>query len=123
MKRSLACNVGATKGTTRVAQEVWVDSEIKMVDSPALVVSPHNPPITVTMRSSCEGEEDDVLGAVDVILRHASKQQMMMNYTLPGYTTSLEFLTLLANKRGMLKKGGVADTNKAARLLLGDWAG
>lgn len=49
--------------------------------------------------------------------------QIMLHYNVPDYRNSLEFLTLLAQKRGMLKKGGLADTESAAKLFLYDWTG
>lgn len=47
----------------------------------------------------------------------------MMRYTLPDFRNTEEFLTLLAQKRGMLKKGGVPDMENVAKLLLSDWTG
>lgn len=46
-----------------------------------------------------------------------------MRYTLPDFRNTEEFLTLLAQKRGMLKRGGVPDMENAAKLLLCDWTG
>uniref|UniRef100_F6RUE9 Guanine nucleotide-binding protein-like 3 n=1 Tax=Xenopus tropicalis TaxID=8364 RepID=F6RUE9_XENTR len=49
--------------------------------------------------------------------------QLMLHYTLPDYRNSLECVTLLAQRRGLLKKGGVPDTEAAGRLLFNDWMG
>lgn len=46
-----------------------------------------------------------------------------MHYSIPDFRNTEEFLTLLAQKRGMLKKGGVPDVENIAKLLLCDWTG
>ncbi|KAM4721751.1 guanine nucleotide-binding protein-like 3 [Rhinophrynus dorsalis] len=123
LRQIRTCNVGAIKGTTRIMQEVNLNPQIKLLDSPALVVSSNNLPLAVTLRSTFHSKEDDVLKTVGTILKHSNKQQVMLQYNISDFRNPLEFITLLANKRGMLKKGGVADTESAARLLLNDWMG
>lgn len=49
--------------------------------------------------------------------------QIMMYYNIADYRNPLEFLTLLAQKKGMLKKGGVPNTEGAAKFVLCDWTG
>ncbi|XP_063796699.1 guanine nucleotide-binding protein-like 3 [Pseudophryne corroboree] len=123
LKEFRVCNVGALKGTTRIQQDVNIDPQIKMIDSPSLVVSPDNTPVTILMRSVFPREEDDVLIAVKIILKNCNKQQIMLQYNLPDFRNYLEFLDLLARKRGHLKKGGVTDVHGAAFVFLNDWMG
>ena len=42
-------------------------------------------------------------------------------FQIQMYKDCAEFLVLLAKRFGMLKKGGLPDTVKAARLVLQDW--
>ena len=49
--------------------------------------------------------------------------QIMLQYTLPDFRNSLEFLTLFAKRRGYLQKGGVANTEQAAEAFLAEWTG
>ncbi|KAM4651933.1 guanine nucleotide-binding protein-like 3 [Discoglossus pictus] len=123
LKQVRVCNVAAQGGTTRVMQEVNVDAQVKMIDSPGLVVSPDNPVIALTLRSPFESTDDDILKAVNNILKHSNNQQVMLQYNIADFRNPLEFLTLLAQKRGMLKKGGVPDIDGAAKLVLSDWMG
>lgn len=46
-----------------------------------------------------------------------------MHYNIPDFRDPEEFLSLLAQKRGMLKKGGVPDIENMAQLVLCDWTG
>ncbi|KAM4021587.1 guanine nucleotide-binding protein-like 3 isoform 1-T1 [Anomaloglossus baeobatrachus] len=123
LKTYKVCNVGALRGTTRIMQDVKIDEQIKIIDSPSLVVSPDNPPVTVFMRSAFQNDDDDVMDSVDKILQLCDKQQVMLRYNVADYRNPPEFLDLLAHKRGFLLKKGVADLEAAAKLFLNDWMG
>ncbi|KAM3915591.1 guanine nucleotide-binding protein-like 3 [Leptodactylus fuscus] len=121
LKQYKVCNVGALRGTTRFLQDVKIDERIKIIDSPSLVVSPDNPPVTLVMRSVFLS--NDNMDSVMKIIKHCDKQQVMLHYNVSDYRSPLEFLDLLAHKRGLLKKKGVADVGEAANVFLNDWMG
>ncbi|NWR67140.1 GNL3 protein, partial [Bucorvus abyssinicus] len=126
LKGVRACNVGLARGVTKSMQIVHVDKQTKMLDSPSIIADPSNSALTLALRSiidTGESSSADVLEGVDAILNNCSKQKVMMRYTLPDFRNTEEFLTLLAQKRGMLKKGGVPDMENIAKLLLCDWTG
>ncbi|XP_056380138.1 guanine nucleotide-binding protein-like 3 isoform X2 [Hyla sarda] len=123
LKQYRVCNVGAVRGTTRIMQDVNIDGRIKIIDSPGLVVSPDNPPATLLMRSAFLSDEENHMDGVTKILKHCDKQQIMLRYNVPDYRNPLEFLDLLAHKRGLLKKKGLADLEAAAKFFLNDWMG
>ncbi|KAM9374819.1 guanine nucleotide-binding protein-like 3 [Phaethornis superciliosus] len=126
LKGVRACNVGLTRGVTKSMQIVHIDKQIKILDSPSIIAAPSNNALALALRSIIDNEESgsaDVLEGVDAILNHCSKQQVMMHYSIPDFRNTEEFLTLLAQKRGMLKKGGVPDVENVAKLLLCDWTG
>ncbi|KFP64409.1 Guanine nucleotide-binding protein-like 3, partial [Cariama cristata] len=126
LKGVRACNVGLARGVTKSMQIVHVDKQTKMLDSPSIIADPSNSVLALALRSIIDTEDSgsaDVLEGVDAILNHCSKQQVMMHYSIPDFRNTEEFLTILAQKRGMLKKGGVPDTENIAKLLLCDWTG
>ncbi|NWW84087.1 GNL3 protein, partial [Rhynochetos jubatus] len=126
LKGVRACNVGLARGVTKSMQIVHVDKQTKMLDSPSIIADPSNNALALALRSIIDTEESgsaDLLEGVDAILNHCSKQQVMMYYSIPDFRNTEEFLTLLAQKRGMLKKGGVPDVENVAKLLLCDWTG
>ncbi|XP_009957571.1 PREDICTED: guanine nucleotide-binding protein-like 3, partial [Leptosomus discolor] len=126
LKGVRACNVGVARGVTKSMQIVHVDKQTKMLDSPSIVADPSNSALALALRSIIDTEESGsagVLEGVDAILNHCSKQQVMMHYSIPDFRNTEEFLTLLAQKRGMLKKGGVPDIENIAKVLLCDWTG
>ncbi|XP_069823233.1 guanine nucleotide-binding protein-like 3 [Dendropsophus ebraccatus] len=123
LKQYKVCNVSALRGTTRIKQDVKIDEQIKIIDSPGLVVSPDNPPATVIMRSTSPIDEKNLVDSSSKILEHCDKQQVMLRYNIPDYRNPLEFLDHFANKRGLLKKKGVANMEAAARGFLNDMMG
>ncbi|KAM6387221.1 guanine nucleotide-binding protein-like 3 [Pluvialis apricaria] len=126
LKGVRACNVGLARGVTKSMQIVHIDKQTKMLDSPSIIADPSNSALALALRSIIDTEESgsaDVLEGVDAILNHCSKQQVMMHYSIPDFRNTEEFLTLLAQKRGMLKKGGVPDVENIAKMLLCDWTG
>ncbi|NWW49201.1 GNL3 protein, partial [Pedionomus torquatus] len=126
LKGVRACNVGLTRGVTKSMQTVHIDKQTKILDSPSIIADPSNNTLALALREIINTEESgsaDVLEGVDAILNHCSKQQVMMQYSIPDFSNTEEFLTLLAQKRGMLKKGGLPDTENIAKMLLSDWTG
>ncbi|NXM81874.1 GNL3 protein, partial [Oenanthe oenanthe] len=126
LKGKRACNVGLARGVTKSMQIVQLDKQIKMLDSPGIIADPSNSALALALRSIIDPEGSDsadVLEGVNAIINHCSKQQVMMHYNIPDFRDPEEFLSLLAQKRGMLKKGGVPDIENMAKLVLCDWTG
>ncbi|KAF4803406.1 Guanine nucleotide-binding protein-like 3 [Turdus rufiventris] len=126
LKGKRACNVGLARGVTKSMQIVQLDKQTKMLDSPSIIADPSNSALALALRSIIDPEGSDsadVLEGVNAIINHCSKQQVMMHYNIPDFKDPEEFLSLLAQKRGMLKKGGVPDIENMAKLVLSDWTG
>merc|ERR1711872_888347 len=58
---------------------------------------------------------------VEHILRRCTTRQIMLQYGVPNFKDTSEFLTLMAQKMGRLKKGGIPDVEKAAFKVVEDW--
>ncbi|NWI88637.1 GNL3 protein, partial [Pitta sordida] len=126
LKGVRACNVGVARGVTKSMQTVHIDKQTKILDSPGIIADPSNSALALALRSVIDTEEADsaaVLEGVNAIVNHCSKQQITMHYSMPDFRNPEEFLSLLAQKRGMLKKGGVPDIENIAKVVLCDWTG
>ncbi|XP_029006927.1 guanine nucleotide-binding protein-like 3 [Betta splendens] len=124
MKEVLACKVDVKRGSTRSMQEVHILKNVKLIDSPGIVASASNPAVSMALRSlQVEEGRESVLEAVRSLLKQCDKTQIMLQYNVPDFRNSLEFLTLFAKRRNDLQKGGVPNTEKAAVLFLADWTG
>ncbi|KAF8691641.1 hypothetical protein AX14_002738, partial [Amanita brunnescens Koide BX004] len=63
---------------------------------------------------------EDPIAVVEEILLRTPPETIQKLYNLPDYTSTLQFLTMLALS-GKLLKGGTPDVNSAARHVLIDW--
>ncbi|CAJ0581396.1 unnamed protein product, partial [Mesorhabditis spiculigera] len=124
LKRKRACNVGATPGVTKQIQEVELDKNIRLLDSPGVVLATKSQldTVEVALRNAIRVESlADPVAPVHAILRRCSKETLMLHYTIAEFDSCDKFLSLVARKLGRLKKGGVADVDAAARHVLQDW--
>ena len=123
LKRSRACQTGATPGVTKTMQEVQLDSKIKLLDSPGLVLASGNmSDASVALRNAVKVETlDDPVTPVVAIISRVPRPHLMMQYGVSTFTDTAEFLAKLAISSGKLKKGGVPDRDMAARIVLTDW--
>lgn len=124
LKRARACSVGATPGVTKCLQEVHLDKHIKLLDCPGIVMATSTTDAAMILRNCVKIEQlVDPLPPVEAILRRCNKAQIMEHYGVSDFHTALEFLSLLARRQGKLRKGGLPDTDKAAKGVLMDWTG
>ncbi|KAI4904579.1 hypothetical protein NFI96_027376 [Prochilodus magdalenae] len=124
LKRARACSVGATPGVTKCLQEVHLDKHIKLLDCPGIVMATSTSDAAMILRNCVKIEQlVDPVPAIEAILRRCSKKQIMEHYGIPDFHTALEFLALLARRLGKLRKGGLPDSDKAAKSVLMDWTG
>ncbi|XP_029908440.1 guanine nucleotide-binding protein-like 3 isoform X2 [Myripristis murdjan] len=124
MKGFQACNAGVKRGITKSMQDVHILKNVKLLDSPGIVAAPSNPVVSMALRSlQVEEGQESMLEAVRTLLKQCDKTQIMLQYNVPDFRNSLEFLTLFAKKRGYLQKGGVPNTELAATTFLADWTG
>ncbi|XP_056591385.1 guanine nucleotide-binding protein-like 3 [Triplophysa dalaica] len=124
LKDIRACHAGIQRGLTRCMQEVHISKKVKMIDSPGIVAAPGNPGDVMALRSlEVEENEKSALEAVNTLLKQCDQQHVMLQFNVPNYRNSLEFLTTFAQKRGFLQKGGIPNTELAATTFLNDWTG
>jgi len=123
LKRTKACNVGATPGVTKSMQEVQLTKKVKLLDSPGLVMAGGNRnDASVALRNAVKVENlDDPITPVIAILARVPRQHLMLQYGLKHFQDCSEFLALLAGQTGKVKKGGIPDRDAAAKIVLQDW--
>ncbi|KAJ3088509.1 Guanine nucleotide-binding protein-like 3 [Physocladia obscura] len=128
LKRSKACNVGATPGVTKIAQQIHLDKNIKLLDCPGIVFSKGNPSddpaakAEVLLRNCVKAELiEDPIAPVEVIISRCTKSQIRTLYSVPDFVDTRDFLINLARQRGRLRKRGIPDIENTARSVLQDW--
>ncbi|XP_036609581.1 guanine nucleotide-binding protein-like 3-like protein [Trichosurus vulpecula] len=122
LKRARACSVGATPGVTKCLQEVHLDKHVTLLDSPGIVLAAPTSDTALILRHCLRVEQlADPVAPVEAIVRRCSPGQLARHYGIPDFSTTGEFLVLLARRLGRLKKGGTPDQEKAAKAVLTDW--
>ncbi|KAL2803707.1 guanine nucleotide-binding protein-like 3 isoform 2 [Daubentonia madagascariensis] len=123
LKQERICNVGVSMGLTRSMQVVPLDKHITIIDSPCFILSPLNSSTALALRSPASIEVIKPMDAASAILSQADTRQVVLKYTVPDYKNSLEFFTVLAQRRGLHQKGGSPNVEGAAKLLWSEWTG
>ncbi|KAK7273422.1 hypothetical protein RIF29_14471 [Crotalaria pallida] len=97
LRRGRVANVGATLG--RSLQEVQLDKNIKLLDCPGVIMLKSQENNASVALQNCKRIEklDDPIAPVD------------------------DYIQKVAVARGKRTKGGVADVDAAARIILHDW--
>lgn len=124
LKRSRACHVGNTPGVTKVVQEIQIDSKVKLLDSPGMILAAKGQDSAVqnALRNAIKVEElADPVTPVTAILQRCEKRYMQLTYNVGDYQDAQTFLNMVAMSLGKLKKGGIPDAVMAARMVLQDW--
>merc|ERR1719350_301988 len=123
MKRSRACPTGSTPGVTKAMQEVQLDSKVKLLDCPGMVLASGNmTDASVALRNAIKVESlADPITPVVAIMGRVPREHLMLQYGIGSFSDASEFLAKLAISLGKLRKGGVPDRETAARMVLGDW--
>ncbi|KAL9602419.1 MAG: hypothetical protein Q9219_001843 [cf. Caloplaca sp. 3 TL-2023] len=123
LRKKKVCTVAPVPGETKVWQYITLMKRIYLIDCPGVV-----PP------NANDSEEDILLrGVVRVenvenphvyipaVLRKTKPQHIERTYDVRGFKDATEFLDLLARKSGRLLKGGEADVDGVAKMVLNDF--
>lgn len=125
LKRRRACQVGANPGITRTMQEVEIDSNIKIIDSPGIIFQrPKNesPDEFFALKNAQHiNTVQDPFPLASDILKRATIMYFCKLYDITEYKSPEEFLAKKAVKMGKLIRGGVPDVRSSARSLIHDW--
>jgi ribosome biogenesis GTPase A len=108
LKRAKVCPVAAQPGHTRDLQSVQLERGIRIVDSPGVIFDDDHDGHDakgVMLRNVVRVEDvDDPIAVVEEILARTDAQTLRDIYNLPPFTSTLEFLTMLALTTGRLLK-------------------
>ncbi|KAH9958417.1 P-loop containing nucleoside triphosphate hydrolase protein [Russula dissimulans] len=127
LKRAKVCAVAAQPGHTKELQSVQLERGLRIVDSPGVIFDDDDKiqgqiESSVLLRNVIKPEDvDDPISVVEDILTRTQTEKLMKIYDLPSFSSTLEFLTMLALNTGRLLKGGTPDLLSTARQVLIDW--
>merc|ERR1719223_2246861 len=126
LKRSRAVGVSPRPGFTTSMQEVVLDRNLRLVDSPGVVFDDtEQVGGSETLLRNCVDVDsiEDPIPAVQALLNRCSTESLMMTYSIPAFPKgdAMMFLAMIAKRNGRVLKGGIPDKALAARNVLRDW--
>jgi len=120
LKRTRAVGVSPRPGFTTCMQEVVLDRNVRLLDSPGVVFDDQS-----AMLGNCVDAEslDDPIPSVSALLKRCNHASILMTYNIPNFPTGdvMMFLAMVARSYGRVLKGGIPDKVAAARMVLKDW--
>lgn len=122
LKRSKAAATGNTPGVTKSMQEIQLDKNIILLDSPGVVLATNEQSDSLILRSAIKVEElADPYKPVEALLGRIEHKQLLSYYRIAAFSGIDDFLGQVGRKRGFLQSGGIANTDQAARQVIRDY--
>ena len=122
LKRMKAAATGNTPGITKTMQEIQLDKNIVLIDSPGVVLSTSEQTDSLVLRSAVRVEDlEDPLRPVEALINRVEHAQLLKFYRIGAFSNVDQFLGQVARKRGFLQSGGVPNMHQAARCVLRDY--
>jgi len=119
LKRSRAVGVSPKPGFTTSLQEVVLDRNVRLLDSPGIVFDDQS-----ALLGNCVDSESiaDPIPPITALVRRCDAARLMMTYSIPNFNNdTMVFLAMVAKSYGKVLPGGIPDKVAAARCVLRDW--
>jgi len=120
LKRTRAVGVSPRPGFTTSMQEVLLDKNVRLLDSPGVVFDDRS-----AMLGNCLNADsiEDPIPAVSALIQRCNPASLVMTYNIPAFPPGnvMMFLAMVARSYGRVLKGGIPDKQGAARAVLRDW--
>ena len=123
LRKKKVCTVAPIPGETKIWQYITLMKRIYLIDCPG-VVPPcnHDSEEDILLRGVVRVENvDHPAQYIAAVLRKTKPQHIERTYDIKCYNNATEFLELLARKGGRLLKGGEADVDGVAKMVLNDF--
>ena len=123
LRKKKVCTVAPIPGETKVWQYITLMKRIYLIDCPGVVPpnqgdSPEDILLKGVVRVENVQNPEQYIAAV---LRKTKPQHIERTYDVRDFNSSTEFLEVLARKGGRLLKGGEADVDGVAKMVLNDF--
>ena len=123
LRKKKVCTVAPIPGETKVWQYITLMKRIYLIDCPGVVPPSNNDsPEDILLRGVVRVENvENPEQYIAAVLKKTKPQHIQRTYDIGEFETATEFLQLLARKGGRLLKGGEADVDGAAKMVLNDF--
>jgi nuclear GTP-binding protein len=119
----MVCKTAPVPGETKVWQYITLTRRIYLIDCPGVVPpNPNDTPEQILLRGVVRVENvENPAQYIQTALGMCQRRHIDRTYELGPWTNADEFLELMARKTGKLLKGGEADMDAVAKMVLNDF--
>lgn len=124
LRKKKVCGVAPIAGETKVWQYITLMKRIYMIDCPGIVPPNQNDTDEeLLLRGSVRVENVEYPAQyIEAVLKRVQPKHLQRTYDIKDYDNdAVTFLEMLCRKSGRLLKGGEADIDGAAKMVLNDW--
>ncbi len=124
LRKKKVCVVAPIAGETKVWQYITLMKRIYMIDCPGIVPPNQNDTDEdLLLRGSVRVENVEYPAQyIEAVLKRVQPKHLQRTYDIKEYDgDAVTFLEILCRKSGRLLKGGEADIDGAAKMVLNDW--
>lgn len=126
LRKKKVCGVAPIAGETKVWQYITLMKRIYMIDCPGIVPPNQNDTDEdLLLRGSVRVENVEYPAQyIEAVLRKVQPKHLQRTYDIKDKdyeNDAVRFLEVLCRKSGRLLKGGEADIDGAAKMVLNDW--
>ncbi|KAL9102377.1 MAG: hypothetical protein Q9163_002470 [Psora crenata] len=123
LRKKKVCTVAPIPGETKVWQYITLMKRIYLIDCPGVVPSNQgDSPEDILLKGVVRVENvENPEQYIAAVLKKTKPQHIERTYDVRGFSTPTEFLEILARKGGRLLKGGEADVDGVAKMVLNDF--
>lgn len=121
-----SAKTGAAAGFTKGIQKLRLSSEIVLIDSPGVIPTKEysNSDQEKMSRHAMVGARDyNKIKEPELVVSYLVSRckKSFENFYQMQFKDSEELIELLGKKKNLLQRGGIADTDRVARLIIRDW--
>lgn len=122
LKAKKVCGVAPIAGETKVWQYISLMKGIYLIDCPGVVHPQNDSDTDIVLKNVVRIENiQEPESHIGEILKRVDAAYIRKHYKVNNYENPIDFLEQLAKRMGKLSKGGFADVNTTARMVLNDW--
>lgn len=122
LRKKNVCKVAPVPGETKVWQYITLTKRIYLIDCPGIVYNIGDSETDIVLKGVVRAEKlTDPDSHIQTILDRTDPAHICEVYGIAQWEDSEDFLEQLGKKTGKLKKGGEANTNAVAKMVIVDW--
>ncbi len=122
LKKKGVCKVAPIPGETKVWQYVALTKRIYLIDCPGIVYDEGQSATDIVLKGVVRAEKlENPEEYIDEILKRAKPESLEKLYNVRAWVDAEDFLKMVAQRFGKLKKGGEAHSDVVAKMILNDW--